>query len=82
MIERKLLLTQTRAALSRSRIVSLAGSRQSDKTTLARMIVPPDSINYFDLENLTTLARLEQPMTALQDLTGIVVIDEIRRRPD
>ena len=29
-----------------------------------------------------SLARLDQPMTALQDLTGLVVIDEVQRRPD
>lgn len=58
------------------------GPRQSGKTTLARTVVPPDSPNYFDLEDPAGLARLEQPMTALRDLKGIVVIDEIQRRPD
>ncbi len=29
-----------------------------------------------------SLALLDQPMTALQDLTGLVVIDEIQRRPE
>jgi predicted AAA+ superfamily ATPase len=40
-----------------------------------------DSINYFDLEDPTGLARLEEPMTALKDLKGLVVIDEVQRRP-
>jgi predicted AAA+ superfamily ATPase len=69
-------------ALARSRVVSLVGPRQSGKTTLARHFVAPDSINYFDLEDLTSLARLAEPMTALRDLRGVVVIDEIQRRPD
>ena len=43
---------------------------------------PPNTQNYFDLEDFTSLARLEQPMLALRDLCGIVVIDEIQRRPD
>lgn len=30
----------------------------------------------------TSLARLDEPMTALSALKGIVVIDEIQRRPD
>ena len=64
------------------RVVELVGPRQSGKTTLARTFVPPDSINYFDLENPLHLARLDQPMTALQDLQGVVVIDEVQRRPD
>jgi predicted AAA+ superfamily ATPase len=62
--------------------VCLIGPRQSGKTTLARQIVPPDSTNYFDLEDPASLARLDQPMTALEELRGIVVIDEIQRRPE
>jgi predicted AAA+ superfamily ATPase len=58
------------------------GMRQSGKTTLAREIVPVDSINYFDLENPASLARLEQPLIALEDLRGTVVIDEIQHRSD
>lgn len=82
MIQRDSVLQSIRTALSRSRVTALLGPRQSGKTTLARQFVPPDSINYFDLEDLTSLARIEQPMTALRDLTGLVVIDEIQRRPD
>lgn len=69
-------------ALARSRVVVLIGPRQCGKTTLARLFVPVDSLNYFDLEDPISLARLDQPMTALQDLEGLVVIDEIQRRPD
>lgn len=69
-------------ALARSRVVLLVGPRQCGKTTMARQFVPPDSVNYFDLEDPVSLARLDQPMTALQGLTGLVVIDEIQRRPD
>lgn len=82
MIQRTSILQAIRTALGRSRVTALLGPRQSGKTTLARQFTPPDSINYFDLEDLTSLARLEQPMTALRDLTGLVVIDEIQRRPD
>jgi len=37
---------------------------------------------YFDLENPQDLARLEQPQLALEDLTGLIIIDEIQRQPD
>lgn len=40
------------------------------------------SANYFDLEDPESLARLAEPMTALRPLRGLVVIDEIQRRPD
>lgn len=82
MIERPSLVAQIQAALQRSRIVALIGPRQSGKTTLAQRFVSPDSINYFDLEDPVSLARLEAPMTALGGLTGLVVIDEIHRQPN
>ena len=63
-------------------MTALLGPRQAGKTTLARRIVPPDSAAYFDLENPRHLARLAEPMTALAPLRGVVVIDEIQRRPD
>ena len=82
MIKRPSYVTEIQAALQRSRIVALIGPHQSGKTTLAQMFVPPDSVNYFDLEDPVSLIRLEEPMTALRDLAGLVVIDEIQRRPD
>ncbi len=69
-------------ALARSRVVVLVGPRQSGKTTLARELLEEDSVNYFDLEDPASLARLDEPMTALRPLKGLVVIDEIQRRPD
>lgn len=82
MIERSQLLDQVRRALSRSRVVALVGPRQCGKTTLARQFVSPESLNYFDLEDPISLARLSEPITALSGLRGLVVIDEIQRRPD
>ncbi len=69
-------------ALARSRVVVLAGPRQSGKTTIARELLSSDSVNYFDLEDPASLARLDEPITALSPLLGLVVIDEIQRRPD
>ena len=69
-------------ALARFPVVTLIGPRQCGKTTLARQLVPADSANYFDLEDPVSLARLDNPRTALQDLAGLVVIDEVQRRPD
>ena len=82
MIQRLDLLRRVRTALKRSRVTALLGPRQCGKTTLARMLVPKSSSNYFDLEDPASLALLDQPMTALQDLKGLVVIDEIQRRPE
>ena len=71
-----------RRALARGRVVLLAGPRQAGKTTLARTFVHPSSTRYFDLENPVDARRLDEPMTTLGALRGIVVIDEIQRRPE
>jgi len=82
MIHRRALLEALEQALTRSRVVVLTGPRQSGKTTLARQFVDEESVNYFDLEDPASLARLDEPMTALRPLKGLVVIDEVQRRPD
>ncbi len=79
MINRKTNMELVQAALKRSRVVALLGPRQCGKTTLARHLVPADSLNYFDLEDPPSLARLTAPDTALRPLKGLVVIDEIQR---
>ena len=73
---------ELRRALARSPVVALVGPRQCGKTTLARQLVTAASPNYFDLEDPVSLARLDQPRTALQDLEGVVVIDEVQHRPE
>ncbi len=82
MIKRAIILKRLDNALKRNRVVVLAGPRQCGKTTLARELLSEDSVNYFDLEDPAGLARLDEPMTALSPLRGLVVIDEVQRRPD
>ena len=82
MIKRPKIEQEIHKGLDRSRVVALIGPRQCGKTTLAREFVPSNSLNYFDLEDPISLARLDEPMTALRDLTGVVVIDEIQRKPE
>ena len=81
-VARNALLEQIRAALARNPVAVLTGPRQSGKTTLARELLAEDSPNYFDLEDPVGLARLEEPRTSLEPLEGLVVIDEVQRRPD
>ena len=81
-IDRPELIARVRNGLAASPVTALLGPRQCGKTTLARGLVAPGTPNYFDLENPRDLARLDQPQTALEDLRGIVVLDEIQRRPD
>jgi len=81
-IARTAVLDHVRAALTRSPVTVLTGPRQAGKTTLARELLAEDSPSYFDLEDPVSLARLEEPRTALEPLRGLVVIDEVQRRPD
>jgi predicted AAA+ superfamily ATPase len=82
MVKREKLERQVRSALRRSRAVAIIGPRQCGKTTLARQLVATNSLNYIDLEDPVSVARLDEPMTALRGLKGLVVIDEVQRRPD
>jgi len=82
MIQRTAWLHSIHTALARSRVVTLIGPRQCGKTTLAREFLSEESINYFDLEDPVSLSRLDEPMTAFSTLQGLIVIDEVQRRPD
>ena len=72
-------LEAVRARLRRSPITALLGPRQCGKTTLAQSL---KAEHFFDLEDPRSLARLDEPQTALEGLNGIVVIDEVQRKPD
>lgn len=63
--------------------VALLGPRQCGKTTLAGLYAKslPHSTR-FDLEDPEDLLLLENPMLALSNLEGLIIIDEIQRRPE
>jgi predicted AAA+ superfamily ATPase len=46
------------------------------------MIAGREPCEFFDLENPVDLRRLSAPMMTLEKLSGLVVIDEVQRRPD
>lgn len=81
-IERKELYHQLDTALRRSRIAALLGPRQCGKTALARHFAAGRKTEYFDLEDPTDARRLENPSLAFEPLEGLVVIDEIQRKPE
>lgn len=84
MIDRELHARQITGLLRRFPVVAILGARQVGKTTLAASIAPTlsDRISRFDLENPSDLARLADPMLALQEPKGLVVLDEVQRRPE
>jgi len=65
-------------------IVAILGPRQCGKTTLARQFADqwPKDVTFFDLENPRDLRRLEEPLLALENQEGLIVLDEIQRTPD
>ena len=69
--------------LSRAPVVALLGARQVGKTTLAREVARrrKGSTHFFDLESSADAARLADPLLTLSPLRGLVVIDEVQRRP-
>lgn len=68
--------------LARHPAVALLGPRQCGKTTLARQVSAGAGARIFDLENPDDAAALENPMLALESLRGLVVLDEVQRRPE
>ena len=82
MLDRPALESRVRTALSRSPAVALVGPRQVGKTTLARRLLGPGSAQWFDLEDPQAAAALAAPLTALQGLRGLVVIDEVQHAPE
>lgn len=79
---RSALTARVEAALGRSPVTAILGPRQCGKTTLARGIARHRKAVYFDLEDPRDQARLGEPLLALEGLRGLVVLDEIQRRPD
>jgi len=84
MIDRTLTHT-IRKALLQFPAVALIGSRQTGKTTLARIIADawPTPAIYLDLELPSDLAKLGEPELYLgAHENTLVILDEIQRRPD
>ena len=65
-------------------MVGLLGPRQIGKTTVARALAQASvgPAVSFDLEDPADARRLDDAATALTTLRGLVVIDEVQRRPE
>jgi predicted AAA+ superfamily ATPase len=64
---------------------AILGPRQCGKTTLAMQFSRQafySEVHRFDCENPIDLNRLENPILALKPLKGLIIIDEIQRRPE
>ena len=95
-MERTVFLSRITQYFRSHRVVGILGSRQCGKTTLARDHIATlgnegfaggdhgagGQVHYFDLEDPEHLSRLTDPKLALESLEGLIVIDEIQRRPE
>jgi predicted AAA+ superfamily ATPase len=82
MIPRPEPIRQIKASFQVHPVTGLLGPRQCGKTTLARFIAEQEPSTVFDLEDPVDIQRLSAPMQALKDLSGLVIIDEVQRRPE
>lgn len=84
MISRTWEIQSLQSHLRQFPVVGILGPRQSGKTTLARSVakIKKNPVTYFDLENPEDLTRLADPMLTLKPLRGLVILDEIQRRPE
>jgi predicted AAA+ superfamily ATPase len=85
MLERARHLQTILGLLSASPVVAILGPRQVGKSTLAREIAATwkrGPVTYLDLESDADLRRLAEPSYALEPLRGLVILDEVQRRPE
>lgn len=84
MIRRPGAVREVRDLLRASAVVGIVGPRQVGKTTLASQIARAvgGGVHRFDLEDDRDIDRLTEPMAALAPLRGLVILDEIQRRPN
>jgi predicted AAA+ superfamily ATPase len=83
-IRRSSHVAAVRRLLRENRVVALVGARQVGKTTLAHQVATAEGgpVTTFDLESARDLARLDDPLLALEPLRGLVILDEVQRRPE
>ena len=84
-IERIKEIEALKSRLKVSSVVGILGPRQCGKTTLAHQFCrnyKKEKVHFFDMEDPRDLVKLENPTLALEELKGLIVIDEIQRKPN
>jgi hypothetical protein len=84
MIDRLRDIERLRSLIEQFPVTGIIGARQVGKTTIARQLGERLGwkVRHFDLENPEDLERLQDPMLALRDLRGLVILDEVQRVPE
>ena len=84
LIKRSVFLERINEEFQVHPVVAILGPRQCGKTTISKQYIETIKTltSWFDLENPNDLSKLNEPMLALENLQGLIVIDEIQRRED
>jgi uncharacterized protein len=83
MIHREAFLDRIRQYFKIFKVVAILGPRQCGKSTLSKQYTADETnLHYFDLERPRDIARLKEDEITLSALDGLIVIDEIQRRPE
>lgn len=83
-IERHRHLSALEKQLQHFPVVAILGARQVGKTTLAQQLAGrrKGEVTVFDLESTEDLSLLADPLLTLRPLRGLVILDEVQRRPE
>jgi len=87
LIERPRILNNVIQCLDEAPVTVMLGARQTGKTTLAHMVaqkvehMKDSGFHFFDLERAASRSALSTPEITLENLKGLIVIDEIQRMP-
>ena len=84
MIIRKKYFSEIKLLFETFSVVAILGPRQCGKTTIAKQYYEDIATekHYFDLERERDWTRLQEAELALENLGGLIIIDEIQRRPN
>jgi uncharacterized protein len=82
MISRPAPIRQIGASFQIHPVTALLGPRQCGKTTLAHLIAEQEPATIFDLESPVDVQRLSAPMQAFKAASGLIIIDEVQRKPE
>ena len=80
-ITRDRLLKRIKSRIQEYPVTLILGPRQCGKTTIAKQICELENGTYFDLEDPETPLQPDIAKLVLQDIKGLVVIDEFQRQP-
>ncbi len=75
MINRFDLRKKLNTSIHENHVTTLLGPRQCGKTTIAKTIRTPSPVHYYDLENPADRSGLVNPLTALGNSDGLVILD-------